>query len=72
LQVQERMTNEIADAIQEAIDPEGVMVVVEGQHSCAALRGVKKHDVNMTTIAKRGEFQRDPDLREEFYRLIGK
>src|SRR5574341_29781 len=66
LQVQERMTNEIADAIQEAIDPEGVMVVVEGQHSCASLRGVKKHGVNMTTTARRGEFKRDRVLREEF------
>jgi GTP cyclohydrolase I len=72
LQVQERMTNEIADALVEALDPVGVMVVVEGQHSCAALRGVKKHGVNMVTTAKRGEFRTNRDLREEFYRLIGK
>ena len=43
LQVQERLTNEIADALEKAIGPAGVMVVLEGQHSCAALRGVKKH-----------------------------
>ncbi len=72
LQVQERMTNEIADALVEALDPVGVMVVVEGQHSCAALRGVKKHGVNMVTTAKRGEFRTNRDLREEFYRMIGK
>jgi GTP cyclohydrolase I len=72
LQIQERLTNEVADALVEAIDPKGVMVVVEGQHSCAALRGVKKHGVNMTTTAQRGEFRTDRELREEFYRLIGK
>jgi GTP cyclohydrolase I len=72
LQVQERLTNEIADAIEGAIGAAGVMVVLEGQHSCAALRGVKKHGVNMTTTAKRGEFRHNRDARDEFYRLIGK
>jgi len=72
LQVQERLTNEIAEALEGAIDPAGVIVVVEGQHSCASLRGVKKHNVNMTTTAQRGAFRRDRNLREEFYRLIGK
>ncbi len=71
LQVQERMTNEIADALDEHLDPVGVMVVVEGQHSCAALRGVKKHGVNMVTTAKRGEFRTNLALRDEFYRLAG-
>jgi GTP cyclohydrolase IA len=69
LQVQERLTNEIADALEQHLDPLGVMVVVEGQHSCAALRGVKKHGVNMVTTAKRGEFRTNRDLRDEFYRL---
>lgn len=72
LQVQERLTNEIANALEDSIDPTGVIVVVEGQHTCASLRGVKKHGVNMTTIAKRGDFRNDKDLRDEFYRLIGK
>ena len=72
LQVQERLTNEIADALNDHLDPVGVMVVIEGQHSCAALRGVKKHDVNMVTTAKRGEFRTNRDLRDEFYRMIGK
>jgi GTP cyclohydrolase I len=72
LQVQERLTNEIADALVEAIDPRGAVVVVEGQHSCATLRGVKKHGVNMTTTAQRREFKTDRELRDEFYRLIGK
>ena len=72
LQVQERLTNEIANALEDSIDPSGVIVVVEGQHSCASLRGVKKHGVNMTTTAQRGAFKNNRDLRDEFYRLIGK
>jgi GTP cyclohydrolase I len=72
LQVQERMTNEIADALQEALDALGVMVMVEGQHTCASLRGVKKHGVNMVTTAKRGEFGTNRDLVNEFYQLLGK
>jgi GTP cyclohydrolase I len=72
LQVQERLTNEIADALERAINPKGVMVVIDGQHSCASLRGVKKHGINMTTIARRGEFHTDRKTRDDFYRLIGK
>ena len=72
LQVQERMTHEIADALVEALDPVGVMVVVEGQHMCGALRGVKKHGVNMITTARRGAFEHSRELRDEFYRLIGR
>jgi GTP cyclohydrolase I len=70
LQIQERLTNEIADALCEALDPVGVMVLVEGEHSCASLRGVKKHGTNMMTTAKRGEFRTNRDLRDEFYRLL--
>jgi GTP cyclohydrolase I len=70
LQLQERMTDEIANALERYLDPVGVMVVVEGQHSCAALRGVEKHGMNMVTTAKRGEFRTNPALRDEFYRLL--
>ena len=72
LQVQERLTNEIADALEEAIAPAGVMVILEGQHSCSAFRGVKKHGMNMTTTAQRGAFRDNQALRGEFYRLLGK
>lgn len=72
LQIQERMTNEIADTLQEQLDPLGVMVVQEGNHMCGSLRGVKKHGVNMVTTAKRGLFRDDKELRDEFYRLAGK
>ena len=72
LQVQERLTNEIADAVVEAINPLGVMVLVEGQHSCAALRGVKKHGVNMVTSARRGVFKTEAALKDEFFRMLGR
>jgi len=72
LQVQERMTNEIADALVSVLDPLGVIVMVEGQHACASLRGVKKHGVNMVTTAKRGQFRTSRELQDEFYRLIGR
>ncbi len=70
LQIQERLTNEIADALDTALETRGVMVMVEGEHSCARLRGVKKHGVNMVTTAQRGAFREDRDLRSEFYKLI--
>jgi GTP cyclohydrolase I len=70
LQVQERITQQIADALIEAIDPAGVMVLMEGVHSCAILRGVKKHTLNMKTVARRGAFSRNPALVEEFHRMI--
>lgn len=72
LQVQERMTNQIADAIVEVVDPKGVMVFLEGNHSCSALRGVKKYGVNMRTTASRGQFVDNKDLRKEFFSLIKK
>lgn len=72
LQVQERLTNEVAAALDEYLSPLGVMVAFEGQHSCASLRGVKKHNVNMVTTATRGVYREDPRLREEFFRMIGK
>lgn len=72
LQIQERLTNEIADSMVAALDPLGAMVVLDGEHTCASLRGVKKHGVNMITTARRGAFKEDPTLRDEFYRLIGR
>ncbi|MEO8084573.1 MAG: GTP cyclohydrolase I FolE [Ardenticatenales bacterium] len=72
LQIQERLTNEIADSLVTALDPIGAMIVLEGEHTCASLRGVKKHGVNMITTARRGVFAADSTLRDEFYRLIGR
>lgn len=66
LQVQERMTQQIADFLQETLQPQGVAVVVEGQHMCAAMRGVKKANARMTTSAMLGSFKHNPQTRGEF------
>jgi GTP cyclohydrolase I len=66
LQVQERMTRQIADFINEALMPKGVGVVVEGLHLCTMMRGVKKHDARMTTSAVHGAFRKSLATRQEF------
>jgi GTP cyclohydrolase I len=70
LQVQERMTNQIADVIQEKINPLGVAVVVEGTHLCMAMRGVEKQNSFAVTSAMHGVFRDDPRTRSEFLELI--
>jgi GTP cyclohydrolase I len=66
LQVQERMTVQIADFIDEALQPLGVAVVAEGVHLCSVMRGVKKANAKMITSAMRGVFRSDPKTRAEF------
>jgi GTP cyclohydrolase I len=66
LQVQERMTRQIADFINDALIPKGVGVVVEGLHLCTMMRGVKKHDARMTTSAVHGAFRKSLATRQEF------
>jgi GTP cyclohydrolase I len=66
LQVQERMTTEIANFLDGRLNPQGVAVVVEGAHMCAMMRGVKKSQVNMTTNVFLGAYKDDPQLRSEF------
>ncbi|MDW8405097.1 GTP cyclohydrolase I FolE [Chloroflexus sp.] len=66
LQVQERMTVQIADFINEALEPAGVAVVAEGIHMCGVMRGVKKANARMVTSAMRGAFREDPKTRAEF------
>lgn len=68
LQVQERMTSQIADAIMEVVKPLGVMVVVKGQHLCMSSRGVEKQNSVMTTSAIRGIYK-DTEARSEFLKL---
>ena len=72
LQVQERMTQQIADFLTEALQPQGVAVVVEGQHMCAAMRGVKKANARMTTSAMTGSFKHNPQTRGEFLEHIAR
>ena len=66
LQVQERMTRQIADLIQQTLEPQGVAVVVEAVHMCSMMRGVKKHDARMTTSAMHGAFRANLATRQEF------
>lgn len=66
LQVQERMTRQIGDFINELLHPQGVAVVVEALHLCSMIRGVKKHDSRMTTSTMLGAFRTDLAMRMEF------
>ena len=66
LQVQERMTRQIADLLQSTLEPQGVAVVVEGMHLCSMMRGVRKHDARMTTSAMHGAFRANLATRQEF------
>jgi len=72
LQVQERMTRQIADLLQTTLDPQGVAVVVEGMHLCSMMRGVKKHDARMTTSAMHGAFRANLATRQEFLENIAR
>ncbi len=69
-QVQERMTTEIADAIVEGIQPVGVAVVIQAEHMCMVMRGIKKPGSNVITSAIRGSFHSNPASRAEFFSLI--
>lgn len=70
LQVQERLTNEIRDCIQNTLEPKGVAVVIEAQHMCMQMRGVQKQNSFTTTSAFTGEFLKEGKTREEFFDLI--
>jgi len=70
LQVQERMTRQIADFLMEVLNPQGVAVVLEAIHLCSMIRGVKKADARMVTSAMCGVFKRDPRTRAEFLEHI--
>jgi GTP cyclohydrolase I len=70
LQVQERMTKQIAEFLEEMLKPKGVAVVCEGLHMCAAMRGVKKANARMVTSAMLGSFKIDQATRSEFFAHI--
>lgn len=70
LQVQERLTTQIADALQEVLQPRGVAVVVEATHMCMVMRGVQKPGSWTTTTAMRGDFTTNQDIRNEFMGMI--
>lgn len=69
-QVQERLTAQVADALMRKLDPRGVIVVMEAQHLCMAMRGIRKPGASTTTSAVRGQFKTDNALRSEALGLI--
>jgi GTP cyclohydrolase IA len=72
LQIQERLTVQVADFLMERLEPKGVACVVEATHLCTMMRGVKKQEATMVTSSMTGTFRRDARTRAEFMGLIGK
>lgn len=70
LQMQERLTGQIVDAVMEELSCKGVMVMVEAEHTCMTMRGVKKPGSSTVTVAMRGAFEKDVNLQEQFYRML--
>lgn len=70
LQVQERMTNQIADAVMDHLKPGGVMVVLEAEHLCMTMRGVKKPGSKTVSIATRGAFAENVELQNRFFQML--
>ena len=70
LQVQERLTQEIAHTIQEQVNPQGVGVIIEAQHLCMMMRGVEQQNVKVTTSTLLGKFRQDQRSRMEFLNLV--
>lgn len=70
LQIQEQMTTQIADALEEHLRPRGVAVVIQAKHLCMACRGVQKHKAVMVTSAMRGVFRKEGASRQEFFKLV--
>jgi len=72
MQIQERLTSQIADTLNEVLEPKGVMVICEAQHLCMVSRGVKKQNSKMITSAVRGVFKDEQTTRQEFMSLVNK
>lgn len=71
LQLQEQLTGQIADALMEFMQPKGALVMIEAEHMCMTMRGIKKPGSRTVTIARRGVFESDPELEERFFRMMG-
>ncbi len=70
LQIQERMTGQIADALMEHLAPKGVMVMLEAEHMCMTMRGVKKPGSRTVSVAARGCFEEEPAQQERFFQML--
>jgi GTP cyclohydrolase IA len=69
-QLQERLTQQIAQGLLETLDPDGVMVLLEASHMCMSMRGVKKSDAKTTTIVALGKFGNDQSLQNQFFKML--
>lgn len=69
-QLQERLTAQIADAFMAELKPKGVMVLIEAEHMCMTMRGIKKPGTKTVSVVTRGQFQKDPALQDTFYRML--
>ena len=70
LQIQEQLTGQIADALMEYMKPRGAIVMLEAEHMCMTMRGIKKPGSRTVTLAKRGVFETDSALEEQFFRMM--
>ena len=70
LQLQEQLTGQIADALMEFMQPKGALVMIEAEHMCMTMRGIKKPGSRTITLARRGVFESDPALEERFFRML--
>lgn len=70
LQLQERMTAQIADTFMEELNPKGVMVMIEAEHMCMTMRGIKKPGTKTVTVMARGSFENDECLQNTFFRML--
>lgn len=70
LQLQEQLTGQIADALEKELNPKGVMVMIEAEHMCMTMRGIKKPGSQTVTIVKRGIFENSQELEDTFFRML--
>lgn len=69
-QIQEKLTAQVADALEECLHPQGIMVMIEGEHTCMTMRGIKKPGSKTVTVVTRGKFKTDPELQNQFLSLV--
>lgn len=70
LQLQEQLTGQIADALMEHLKPKGVLVMIEAEHMCMTMRGIKKPGSQTVTVVKRGAFLENPELTNQFFQML--
>ena len=70
LQLQEQLTGQIADALEKELNPKGVMVMIEAEHMCMTMRGIRKPGSQTVTIVKRGIFENNKEIEDTFFRML--